>query len=335
MIKLVLAIAAALVIAGVVVVVAGSGGIPRDAVATVDGESIEESAFEHWLAVAASSGGKPAAKTPKPSDKDLRNRALQLLITQRWIEGEADELNISAGDAEVKKAFDEQRKLSFPKQADYEKWLKESGQSEEDIRLRIRLDLLQSKIRDRMTKGDDKVTPEQVKDYYERNMVRFSEPRRRDVRLVLAPTKARAQRAKAELQQGRAWGAVVKRYSIDPASKKEGGKLSAAEGEQESGLDEALFQARLRKLTGPVRTPFGWYVFEVLKSKSGSAQTLEQAKPTIEQLLVAERRQKRLSDFTEGFRKKWRARTECRAEYLIADCANAPEAAPAPAPQQG
>ena len=122
----------------------------------------------------------------------------------------------------------------------------------------------------------------------------------------------------------------MKRYSIDPATEKQGGKLSAAEGEQETRLDEALFEAPLGKLSGPVQTPFGWYVFEVTKSRRGSAQTLEQAKPTIEQLVVAERRQKRLSEFTDKFRAKWRARTECRAEYLMPDCANAPEATPTP-----
>jgi foldase protein PrsA len=365
--KFVPALAAALVIAVVAVAAAGGGGIPQDAVATVDGEAIDESSFEHWLTVAASAGGRPAAQTPKPPDfkacvaekqkaktpkgqtkptdaqlkqqceqeyEDLRNRAMQLLITQRWIEGEAKELGVSASDAEVKKAFDEQRKRSFPKDADYQKWLKQSGQTEEDIRLRVRLDLLQTKIRDRMTKGDDKVTAAQVEDYYERNKERFSTPRRRDVQLVLAETRAKAQRAMRALRSGRAWRDVVKQYSIDPATKQQAGKLSVAEGEQENRLDEALFKAPLRKLSGPVETPFGWYVFEVLKSKRGSTQTLAQAKPTVEQLVLAERRQKRLSDFTETFRKKWRARTECRKEYRTPDCANAPEATPAPGMQQ-
>jgi foldase protein PrsA len=365
--KFVPALAAALVVAVVAVAVAGGGGIPRNAVATVDGEAIDESAFEHWLTVAARGGGRPEAQTPKPPDfkacvaekkkpktpkgqakptdaqlkqqceqeyEGLRNQALQLLITQQWIEGEAKELGISARDAEVKKAFDEQRKRSFPKDADYRKWLEQSGQTEKDILLRVRLDLLQSKIRDRMTKGDDKVTPAQVEDYYERNKERFSEPRRRDVRLVLAETEVKAQRAKAALRSGRSWPAVVKRYSIDPTTKKQAGKLSVAEGQQEGRFDEALFKAPLRKLSGPVETPFGWYVFEVLKSKQGSSQTLKQAKPMIEQLVVVERRQKRISDFTEQFRKKWRARTECRAEYLTPDCANGPEATPTPGAQQ-
>jgi len=365
--RIVPALAAALVIAVVAVAVAGGGGIPKDAVATVDGEAIDQSAFDHWLKVAASAGGRPAAQTPKPPEfkacvaerkkaktpkgqtkptdaqlkqqcaqeyEDLRNRVLQMLITQRWIEGEAKELGLAASDAEVKRSFDEQRKRSFPKDADYRKWLRQSGQSEEDILLRVRLDVLQTKIRDRKTKGDDKVTAQQVAEYYERNKERFGEPRRRDVRLVLAETRAKAKRAMEELRDGRAWRDVVKEYSIDPVTKKRAGKLSVAEGEQENGLDEALFKAPVRKLTGPVETAFGWYVFEVLKSKRGSTPTLSQVKPTVEQLVRSERGQKRISDFTETFRKKWRARTECRAEYLTSDCANGPEAAPTPAAQQ-
>jgi foldase protein PrsA len=267
--------------------------------------------------------------------RDLRDRALNLLISQRWIEGEAEELGISVGDAEVKKAFDEQRKRSFPKEADYRKWLEGSGQSEADIELRVRSDLLQTKIRERITKGDDKVTEKQIADYYKRNKARFGEPARRDVRLVLTESRAKALQARRALQRGESWRAVAKRHSIDRASRLQGGRLAGvAEGEQEPGLDEALFEAPLRELGGPVKTQFGWYVFEVLRAKRGSQQTLEQAKASIEQLVVAERQQKQLSTYAERFRDKWRARTECRAGFVMQDCKNAPKPTPAPGMQQ-
>ena len=48
--------------------VAGCGGVPGNAVATVDGNSIEKSAFDHWLTVASKSGGQAAAAAPKPPE---------------------------------------------------------------------------------------------------------------------------------------------------------------------------------------------------------------------------------------------------------------------------
>jgi foldase protein PrsA len=368
-----LALGAGLITTGVVAAVAGGGGgVPAGAVATVDGEPIDESAFDHWLTVAARSSGRPGAEVPKPPDfadcvaakrkaqpapakgkkgkeaaqaktdaqlkeecrreyQDLRDRALSLLISQRWIEGEAEELGVSVTDAEVKKSFEEQRKRSFPKEADFRKWLTESGQSEEDILQRVRYDLLQTKISDRMSKGDDKVTEADIAGYYEQNKERFGEPATRDVRLVLAESRAKALRARAALERGAGWRAVVKRFSIDPSTKAQGGALrDVAEGSQEPELDEAVFKARKGRLTGPLETQFGWYVFEVTKTEPGSQQTLEEAKSQIRQLVVSERRQKRLSEYAETFRKKWRDRTECQDGYVMADCKNA--AAPTPAP---
>ena len=48
--------------------VAGCGGVPGNAVAEVDGTPIEKADFEHWLNVAAKSGGQAGAAAPKPPE---------------------------------------------------------------------------------------------------------------------------------------------------------------------------------------------------------------------------------------------------------------------------
>ncbi len=50
------------------ILVAGCGGVPGNAVAEVDGTAIEKNDFEHWLTVAAKSGGQATAAAPKPPD---------------------------------------------------------------------------------------------------------------------------------------------------------------------------------------------------------------------------------------------------------------------------
>ncbi len=146
---------------------------------------------------------KPAKGQPKTSDEDLKNQCkqeyealrdqvLQLLVSFEWIKGQAEEMNVSVSDAEVKKSFDQQRKQSFPKDADYKKFLKDSGQSEEDVMLRVRLDLLSNKIRDEIIKGKDKVTDAQIQDFYDKNKERFAQPERRDLRIVLTKGEAKA-----------------------------------------------------------------------------------------------------------------------------------------------
>src|SRR4051812_14885048 len=48
------------------VIVAACGGVPGNAVATVDGESIEKKTFDHWMTIASKSGGQQATQIPQP-----------------------------------------------------------------------------------------------------------------------------------------------------------------------------------------------------------------------------------------------------------------------------
>jgi foldase protein PrsA len=354
-------------------IVAGCGesGIPGNAVAEVDGTPIEKADFEHWLNVAAKSSGqqdaavpkppefteciaqakktaaKPAEGQPKQTDADfkkqcqqqynqLRDQVLGLLISFEWIEREAKDQGVSVTDAEVKKSFEEQKKQSFPKEADYEKFLKTSGQSNEDVLMRVRLDALSNKIRDKVTKGKDQVTDKQIQDYYDKNKNQFAQPERRDLSIVLTKTEAKAKEAKAALQSGQPFKKVAKKYSIDDASKAQGGKLpGVAKGQQEKAFDTAIFGADKGKITGPVKTQFGWYVFKVDKVNAASQQTLEQAKATIKQVLASQGQQKALDTFVKNFRKKWKEKTECREGYRTQDCKNAPKPTPTPTPGAG
>ena len=155
-----------------------------------------------------------------------------------------------------------------------------------------------------MTKGKDKVTDAQIADYYNKNKSRFAQPERRDLRIVLTKTKAKAEQAKTAIESGQSFESVAKKYSIDQASKSQGGKLPAvAKGQQEKALDTAIFAAKKGKLVGPVKTQFGYYVFEVTKITPASQQSLDQAKATIKQLLASQNQQKALDTFVKYFRK--------------------------------
>ena len=270
--------------------------------------------YTECIAQLKKTAAKPQEGQPKQTDADykkqceqqykqLRDQVLGLLISFEWIEREAKEQGVKVTDAEVKKSFEEQKKQSFPKDADYQKFLKDSGQTEEDVLMRVRLDMLSNKIRDKVTKGKDKVTDQQIEDYYNKNKAQFAQPERRDLSIVLTKTKAKAkaEQAKAALESGESFKSVAKEYSIDDASKAQGGKLPAvAKGQQEKAFDDAIFKAKKGKIDGPVKTQFGWYVFEVDKVTKASQQTLEEAKTTIKQVLASQNQQKALDDVRQG-----------------------------------
>ena len=290
---------------------------------------------------------------PQPKDTDLkkqckqeyeglRDQVMQLLIQNEWVAGEAEQQDVKVTDAEIKKAFDEQKKQSFPKEKDYQQFLKTSGFTEEDVRFRVRLEQLSNKLREKIVKGKDKVTDAQVKTYYEKNKKRFAQPERRDLRIVLTKDRARAADARSALDGGQSWKSVAKKFSIDQASKNQGGALLAvAKGQQEPALDKAVFAAKKGELEGPVKTQFGWYVFSVQKVTPASQQSLQQATSTIKGILASENQQKALDTFIKDFQKEWKEKTNCRKGYVTQDCKNAPKTKtsstvpPGAVPQQG
>jgi foldase protein PrsA len=359
-------------VAGVGATFAACGGVPGNSVATVDGESIEKEDFSHWMTVASKSSGAQNAAVPDPADdyakcvaakrkatpapakgqpkvtdaqlktqckteyEQLRNQVLQLLISFQWIQGEADAMGIKVTDAEVKKAFDEQKKQSFPKEEDYKKFIQQSGQSNEDIIQRVKLDLLSNKIRDKVVKGKDNVSDKAISDFYNKNKARFAQPEKRDLRVVLTKTKANADKAKAALESGDSWKAVTKKYSIDDTSKAAGGKLPAqAKGTLDKELDDAVFSAKKGELVGPVKTQYGYYVFTVSAITEASQQTLAEAKETIKQTLQSQEQQKALDTFVKDFTKRWKDKTECAENYTTTDCKNGPKATPTPTAPAG
>jgi foldase protein PrsA len=293
--------------------------------------------FTACVAQKKKSAPKPAKGQPAPKDADLkaqckqeyeglRDQVLQLLIQNEWVSGEAEQQGVKITDAEVRKAFDEQKKQSFPKEKDYQEFLKTSGFTEKDVLFRVRLEQLSTKLREKIVKGKDKVTDAQVKAYYDKNKQRFAQPERRDLRIVLTRDKARAEQAKSALEDGDSWKAVAKRYSIDQASKDQGGQLLAvAKGQQEPALDKAVFEASKGELSGPIETQFGWYVFEVGKVTPASQQTLQQASATIKGIVASENQNKALEAFIKDFQEEWKEKTNCREGYVTQDCKNAPK----------
>jgi foldase protein PrsA len=344
---------------------AACGGVPGNAVVRVDDEVITKKTFDHWMNVAARSSQPPgstqavsvpdapnftrciaekkrtapapARGQPRPTDDQfkqqckqeydgLKEQVLQFLISAAWIQGEARDLGVKVSDKEVRQEFDKQKRESFPQEREYQAFLKSSGMTQKDILLRVKLDRLSNKIREKITKGKSKVSERQIQQYYDKNKQRFSQPERRDLSVVLTRTQAQANQAMAALRGGQPFAQVAKRFSIDEASKAQNGSLpGVSRGQQERALDDAVFGARPNQLVGPVKTQFGFYVFRVNKVTPASQQSLDRSKQTIRQLLQSQNQQQALDKFVKKFQKKWKDRTDCRKGFVVETCKNAPK----------
>src|SRR3954449_12275170 len=254
---------AALAMPALVAAGCGGTDVPSDSVAKVGDVKITKTQYQHWFLAsvkqqAQSTGQKPgqvvapdppnftkciAAKqkqplpqgVPKPDAKAVKaqckqeydginQQTLQFLITSQWLTQEAAKRKITASDKEVQTTFQQQKKQSFPKEADYQKFLASSGQTEADLLYRVRLSVLTNKLQQSIIKDKGKVTDAQITDYYNKNKKRFAQPETRDLLVVLNPKQAKAAAALKALKSGQPWKQVAKKYSTDDASKAQGGK---------------------------------------------------------------------------------------------------------------
>jgi foldase protein PrsA len=268
--------------------------------------------------------------------ESLKSQVMQFLIQAQWLQQEAASKDVKVTDAAVKKQFEDQKKQSFPTDKAYQTFLASSGMSQQDLLFRVRLDMLTNQLRQKIVKDKGTVTDAQISDYYNKNKSRFAQPERRDLLVVLTKSKAKAEQAKKVILGGTSWKSVAKKYSIDQASKSQGGKLpGVVKGQQEKAFDQAIFAAKKGELTGPVKTQFGYYIFEVQKVTPASQQSLTESKDTIRNLLKSQQQQKALNDFVKDYQKRYTDKTNCKKGYVVQGCKNAPKPKTSTAPASG
>jgi foldase protein PrsA len=341
-----------------VALVACGGGIPGGSVVKINGAAtITNTTFDHWMGVAASSSaqgekatlpeppaykaciahlksteGKPEKGQKAPAEstlktecaqqyKSLQQEVLGFLISSSWVLGEASAMNVKVSDEEVHKQFEKIKSEEFPKASEFEKFLSSSGQTISDLLLRVKLNMLSQKIQQKVVKKKPTITHADVVKYYEENKTRYGSPEKRNIEIILTKTEAQSLKAKKEIESGKSFATVAKAVSIDPTSKAKGGYLpEVIKGEEEKELDEAVFAAKANVLGGPIKTEFGYYLYEVKSTIAGSQQPLSKVESTIKTSLAQQAQQKALTAFIKSFKTRWKNKTECRSEYLVADC---------------
>ena len=311
----------------------------------------EPPAYTACIADLEATESKPAkgqgARTPiqlraqcEQQYKEMAQQVLGYLISLDWVFGAAEEQGVHVSDKEVVERFDAFKKESFKTKAAFQSFLAKTGETVSDLLLREKYQMVSTKLQKAIMKAHKNVSESEVAKYYDEHRSLYGQPERRDLRVVLTKGEVSANQAKGEIESGKNFASVVKSKSIDPPSKYTGGELpGVAKGEEQKALGKAVFAAKQGVLTGPVKTPFGYYIFEVKAIHPLSQQSLAQVKTTIKQQLSSQDGQKALEKFSKELQKTWQARTECRSEFVavVKDCKGykAPKAATGAAGEVG
>ncbi len=296
--------------------------------ASGDRGEISKAEFDHALTVAAAAGGQK--KAPKPGTgqyEELKETAMTSLVESIWLEGQAEEMGIEVSDREIEKEFQKIKQENFPSKAQFQEFLKESKFTQEDVDERVKLQILSTKIQEKLKEDPPTPSDGEVEAYYEAaKATQYTQPPSRDVRLIVNKDRQKAEQALAQLEAGNTakdWAKAAAAFSEDPATKENGGlQKAAAEGSLEEPVDAAVFAAVEGQLEGPLQSARGFTIFEVQNSSPESVEELSAVEGQIKSQLGQQLEQEAFTAFLTDFNAKWLSRTFCATGYVTERCAN-------------
>ena len=193
-------------------------------------------------------------------------------------------------------------------QVKLDKQLNVQGYTPESFRADIEAQLLSEKIYDKVT-TDAAVTDAAIAKYYADNKTQYVVAESRDVRHILVKTKAEGDKIYTELKSGGDFAALAKKYSLDPGSKNNGGKLTITRGQTVAAFDQTAFLLTTKQISRPVKTQFGYHVIQPLSEvKPGKTTPLKDVKAQIKAQLVEKSKNDSITKWVADTKKEFESK---------------------------
>jgi parvulin-like peptidyl-prolyl isomerase len=295
-------------------VAAGCGGsstatLGSDDAAVVGSKPITKDQFQGLMDRAKASYVQQKRPFPKPGSTEyeqLKGQAVTFLIQQAEFEQEAESMGIEISDDKVDKYLDQLKKQFYGgNEARYLKGLKQQGLTEDQAKDAARAKLISDELFKKVTK-DVKVSDGAVKAYYNSHKSQYGQPETRDVRHILVQKKALADSIYAQLKAGANFAKLAKKYSKDPGSAANGGKLTISKGQTVPAFDKTAFSLKKGELSPPVHTQYGYHIIQALSAvKPAQTTSLDKVKSSIKQQLEQTRKNDVMTKWVEKKRKSY------------------------------
>ncbi len=295
----------------------GDEGVPKDAVAVVDGQKVAKSDFEALIDQARKSYKTQKRDFPAAGSQEfqtLKNQAVQFLVQRVEFEQQAENLDIEVTEKQVDARLEQIKKQYFGGDAKkYEKQLREQGLSDKQVRADIRAQVVSEEIFNKVTK-DVKVTDKAIEDSYKKNQAQYSQPESREVRHILVKTRAQGDDIYDQLKGGADFGALAKKFSQDAGSKVNGGKLTITKGQTVAPFDQTAFLLKNNVISRPVKTEFGYHIIQPLKdAKPAKVTPLKDVKESIRQQLQQTKKNEAMTEWVDDLKQEY----EDQVSYAI------------------
>jgi peptidyl-prolyl cis-trans isomerase C len=313
-----------LVLAVVALLAAGCGGsgstsVPANAVATVGNDTITKAQFNFLLDGARRTYKARKTAFPKAGTtqyKSLEDQAIQYLVQESEYEQKAKSLGIVVTPADVQKRLKQIKKQYFGgNEAKYQAQLKSQGLTQAQIDQDLHAQLLSEKLYAKVT-GNVKVSDADIKSYYDAHKSDYSQAASRDVRHILVNNKKLADQLYQELKNGADFAKLAKKYSKDPGSAANGGKLTVSKGQTVPQFDRVAFSLKTNEISKPVHSQYGWHIIQALSAIKPAKQTpLQAVKASIQQQLLQQKKTDAMNTWVDSVKKEFSGKVHYQAGY--------------------
>ena len=283
----------------------GGGSLGQDDVAKVGDVTITKDQFNQLMQQAQESYKAQKQKFPAqatPQYQQLKSQAVALLVQHAEYDQEAKDLGVSVSQKQIDDRVKQYAKTYYGGSEDKMfKQLAKQHITRDTVEQQIRYQLLQQALYDKIT-ANVKVSPQEIKNQYTQQYHQT-----RTVRHILVKSHALAMKLDNELKadHGKNFATLAKKYSKDPSSASQGGKLTISKGETVMQFDQMAFMLGKGTISNPVHTQYGWHIIQPL-SKIKPPPPFNQVKEPIDQQLLSQKKQQVAQKWAASLTKKFK-----------------------------
>jgi len=295
-------------------------------VVTVNGQEIREAELSQRVALRMRQLSGQLANLPPQFagqvQKQIRQRVLDNLITERLLNEQVAAANVHVTDADIiaeieKKGAEQNPPITL---ADFKARVQAQGGNFEQVKEEFRKGMAYQKIMEGQWAGKVDVTDEDAKAYYDEHPKEFEEAEQvRASHILIKPdttdpntdpneakTLARAEADKLlkQVKEGGDFAALAKEHSDCPSSARGGDLGFFARGAMVKPFEDVAFAMEPNDISDVVETKFGYHIIKVTDHKDPNAVPFDQAKAKIVAKLVNEKKSTISQEYIQSLKDK-------------------------------
>ncbi len=290
----------------------GNASLGTNDVAVVGKVHIQKTAYDALITQAKQSFAQQGRKFPKEGTTDfqtVKGQAVTLLVQQAEREAKASTLGVKITNTDIDKRLVQIKKQYFGgSEVKYKAQLTKQHLSDAQVREDIRSQLISEAVFKKVTTAV-KVSDSDVHQYYITHPQLYSTAQTRDVRHILVKAKPLAESIYSQLKSGndQTWCKLAKKYSQDPSSKNNCGKLTVSKGQTVPEFDKIAFAQKTNVIHAPIHNAqYGWFIIEPVGNVKPRSTTPEkQVANSIKQQLLQTNKNQAMTDWVSSLSKSF------------------------------